>query len=174
MHLTLGITKSLNLHSRSLGEFRAHEYGQIVYDRTILRTRANDGIDDTVAQSSRSKKLDEESSDNPFIDHATKVSNAMPSLPSKHKKVYLEDYENFSVKSVYIFFFFFFFSYNTTLPTHIFQNIASKRRVFFPRSSGSASTKAIYWTSYLAVNNFCFIIMTFFFFFTSFSFTASM
>ena len=43
-----------------------------------------------------SKKNDEDSSEDPFVDIIPK--NAMPTSSSKEKKKYLEDYEKFSVK----------------------------------------------------------------------------
>jgi hypothetical protein len=48
------------------------------------------------AESSKTKKIDKYASDDPFTDVITK--NIMPTPPSKAKKVYLEDYENFTVK----------------------------------------------------------------------------
>jgi hypothetical protein len=52
-----------------------------------------------VAESSKAGRDDDELSDNPFIDCDTGSKNAMPTLfNTKDKKVYLEDYDNFTVK----------------------------------------------------------------------------
>jgi len=65
----------------------------ITCDETILR-RANDG-DNVPGESSAVKNEDGNCSDNPFVEVVSK--NAMPT-PPKEKKVYLEDFENFTVK----------------------------------------------------------------------------
>jgi hypothetical protein len=51
------------------------------------------------AESSKAGKDDDELSDNPFIDRDAGSKNAMPTLSNtKDKKIYLEDYDNFTVK----------------------------------------------------------------------------
>lgn len=52
-----------------------------------------------VAESSKAGRDDDELSDDPFIDCDTGSKNAMPTIfNTKDKKVYLEDYDNFTVK----------------------------------------------------------------------------
>jgi hypothetical protein len=51
-----------------------------------------------VAEGSNVKKTEDDLSDDPFADIISK--NPMPRPPSKEKKVYLEDYDQFSVKQV--------------------------------------------------------------------------
>lgn len=65
----------------------------ITCDETTLR-RVNDD-NNIVGESSTVKKEDGDVSDNPFVEVVSK--NAMPT-PPKEKKVYLEDFENFTVK----------------------------------------------------------------------------
>lgn len=59
-------------------------------------SRQDNFDNDNIAESSKRKKIDRHSSDDPFDDVTPK--NAMPTPPSKTKKVYLEDYDSFSVK----------------------------------------------------------------------------
>jgi hypothetical protein len=62
----------------------------------ILRQRKKE--DATVAETSNAKIIKDDSSDDPFADVVPK--NAMPT-PPKPKKVYLEDFENFTVELVF-------------------------------------------------------------------------
>jgi hypothetical protein len=49
-----------------------------------------------MGESSKADNLDKALSDDPFVNDIS--VNVMPTPPSKLKKVYLEDYENFTVK----------------------------------------------------------------------------
>lgn len=60
----------------------------------------SDDVNTFVEGSSKNAVADTDDSD-PFLDVVTK--NVMPVPPLKDKKVYLEDYENFSVKQVFLF-----------------------------------------------------------------------
>ena len=65
---------------------------RLSYNISILR---RDGeMDEAIGESSKHNKADDDS-DNPFINLS---KNAMPTLHSKPKKIYLEDFENFTVK----------------------------------------------------------------------------
>jgi hypothetical protein len=61
-----------------------------------MTLRQNIFDDAITAESSKTNKIDNYTSDDPFTEIVTK--NAMPTPPSKAKKVYLEDFENFTVK----------------------------------------------------------------------------
>lgn len=68
-----------------------------VYTAHETSSSRQDNLDDfEVAEGSNVHKIDEDSSDDPFVNTVSK--NAMPVPPSKEKKEYLEDYENFSIK----------------------------------------------------------------------------
>lgn len=56
----------------------------------------DDTYTNTIAEGSKKNKHEVDESEDPFVNTTSK--NQMPALPSKSKKVYLEDYENFSVK----------------------------------------------------------------------------
>ena len=60
----------------------------------------SDDVNTFVEGLSKNAVADTDDSD-PFLDVVTK--NVMPVPPLKDKKVYLEDYENFSVKQVFLF-----------------------------------------------------------------------
>lgn len=94
MFLTIGMRKKWKLHSRSLGKFSIYPIcvHQMSYYAIKLRHYERQ---DVIAEGSKANQSEEESSDNPFVD--AKELNAMPAF-STAKKVYLEDFENFTVK----------------------------------------------------------------------------
>lgn len=67
-----------------------------VHDYNISTFRYNDYHDNLMGGSSKADDLDKAFSDDPFVNDISE--NVMPTPPSKIKKVYLEDYENFTVK----------------------------------------------------------------------------
>jgi hypothetical protein len=67
-----------------------------VNDYDISTLRYNDYHDNPMGGSSKADNLDKALSDDPFVNDIS--VNVMPTPPSKLKKVYLEDYENFTVK----------------------------------------------------------------------------
>jgi hypothetical protein len=61
----------------------------------IMTRKLNRGENKT-AGASKIAKVEDDLSDDPFINVTT--SNAMPTTPSTPKKVYLEDFHNFTVE----------------------------------------------------------------------------
>lgn len=94
MFPTIGMRKRWKLPSESLGKFSIYPIcvHQMSYYAVKLR---HDERQDVIAEGSKANQSEEDSSDNPFVD--TKKLNAMPAF-STAKKVYLEDFENFTVK----------------------------------------------------------------------------
>lgn len=67
----------------------AHDYENFIF-------RYDDYPNNPMGGSSKLDNLDKALSDDPFVNNISE--NVMPTPPSKIKKVYLEDYENFTVK----------------------------------------------------------------------------
>lgn len=81
--------------SRSLGEFCTPTH---IYNLWYDSLRHDDHNDNRVAESSKANDPDNHSDEDTFADVV--VKNAMPTPPSKAKKEFLEDFENFTVEYV--------------------------------------------------------------------------
>jgi hypothetical protein len=92
--LKTGTETNWILHSRDLGEFWLHS-DICAYNLRCNHLRHDVNFGDTIAESSKTIRDDDEISDDPFVDVTPK--NAMPALLPK-TKAYLEDFENFIVK----------------------------------------------------------------------------
>ena len=137
----IGVRTSFSSPWKSPGKFSiCVEIHSIFFWYHLSYVNRNDRPDE-VAEGSKRSNRDDDIADDPFVDVGSQ--NVMP-VPPQPKKVYLEDYENFTVKLVYFECLMVFFM---QISWYSSQKTPAERWILLSRRTGPSFTSTVFWTS---------------------------